>query len=62
MGGLLSILISYFPNLKHFSTKQETFKVGLPPSKKICVDYLIESPIKMMKHAFYFILKAFFIL
>ena len=30
--------------------------------KKICVICLIESPLKMMKNAFYFILKAFFIL
>ena len=39
------------------------FKVGLSPSKKkfffICVT---ESPLKMMKNAFYFILKALFIL
>ena len=30
-------------------------KVGLPPSKKICVICLNESPLKMMKNAFYFI-------
>ena len=36
--------------------------VGLSPSKKICVICLIESPLKMMKNAFYFILKAFFVL
>ena len=30
-------------------------KVRLSPSKKICVIYLIESPLKMMKSAFYFI-------
>ena len=38
------------------------FKVGLSPSKQICVICFIESPLKMMKSAFYFILKALFIL
>ena len=38
------------------------FKVKLPPSKKIYVIFLIESPLKMMKNAFYFNLKALFIL
>ena len=28
-------------------------KVGLSPSKNICVICLIESPLKMMKNAFY---------
>ena len=37
-------------------------KVGLSPSKEICVICLIESPLKMMKNAFYFILKALFVL
>ena len=37
-------------------------KVGLSPSKKICVICLLESPIKMMKNALYFILKALFVL
>ena len=37
-------------------------KVGLSPSKKICVICLIESPLKMMKNVFYFILKALFVL
>ena len=37
-------------------------KVGLSPSKKNCFIYLNESPLKMMKNAFYFILKALFIL
>ena len=37
-------------------------KVGLSPSKKICVICLIESPLKMIKNAFYFILKALFVL
>ena len=30
--------------------------------KKICVICLIESPLKLMKNAFYFILKALFVL
>ena len=38
------------------------FKVELSRSKKICVICLTESPLKMMKNAFYFILKALFIL
>ena len=32
------------------------------PSKKICFIYLNESPLKMVKNAFYFILKALFVL
>ena len=35
-------------------------KVGLSPSKKIYVICFIESPLKMMKNAFYFILKNLF--
>ena len=38
-----------------------TIKVGLSPSKKLCVICLIESHSKMMKNAFYFILKALFV-
>ena len=38
------------------------FKVGLSPSKKNGVICFIESPLKMMKNAFYFILKALFVL
>ena len=34
-------------------------KVGLSPSKKICVICLLESPLKMMKNAFYFMLSSF---
>ena len=37
-------------------------KVGLSPSKKIYFVCFIESPLKIMKNAFYFILKAFFVL
>ena len=53
-------------NVPLFCTKLSTeywnFKVGLSPSKNICVICLIESPLKMMKNAFYFILKALFVL
>ena len=38
------------------------FKVWLSPSKKNCVICLIESPLKMMKNAFYFILKGLSVL
>ena len=38
------------------------FKVRLSPTKNICVICLIESPLTMMKNAFYFILKALFVL
>ena len=36
--------------------------VGLSPFQKNCVICFIESPLKMMKNAFYFILKAPFVL
>ena len=38
------------------------FKVGLSVSKRISIVCLIESPLKMMKNAFYFILKVLFVL
>ena len=37
-------------------------KVGLSPSKKHYVIYLVENPFEMMKNDFYFILKALFVL
>ena len=43
-------------------THLKNVKVGLPPSKKNCVICLIENPLKMIKNAFYFILKALFVL
>ena len=49
----------------NFIDNQEVFtefKVGLSPSKIICVICCIESPIKMMKNSFTFILKALFVL
>ena len=36
------------------------FKIRLSPSRKICFICFIECPLKMIKNAFYFILKAFF--
>ena len=41
---------------------QQKRKVGLSPSEKICFDCFIEIPLKMMKNAFYFNLKALFVL
>ena len=40
----------------------KSVKVGLSLSKKKCVICFIESPLKMMKNAFYFILKALSVL
>ena len=37
-------------------------KVGLSPSEKNCVVCFIESPLKVTKNVFYFILKALFVL
>ena len=37
-------------------------KVGLSPSKESCLVCFNESPLKMMKNAFYFILKALLVL
>ena len=37
-------------------------KLKLSPSKKTCALCFIESPLKIMKIAFYFILKALFVL
>ena len=39
--------------------KNKLFKVGLSPSKKNCVVCFVESALKIMKNAFYFILKLF---
>ena len=38
------------------------FKLGLSHSKKICFIYFNENPLKLIKNAFYFILKALFVL
>ena len=42
--------------------KDVPFKVGLSPFKKNCIICFIESSLKVMKNAFYFILKALFVL
>ena len=39
----------------------ETLKLDSHHPKKICIICLIESPLKMMKNGFYFILKALFL-
>ena len=54
-----TLLFSKFYDIKKSLSE---LKVGLSPSKKICVNWFIESPLKMMKNAFYFILKALFVL
>ena len=46
---------------EHSAYVSEFLKVGLSPSKKICVICFIESLLKMIKNAFYFILKALFV-
>ena len=45
-----------------FSEIEAAVKVGLLPSKNNCVICFINSSLKMIKNAFYFILKAFFVL
>ena len=40
----------------------QTLKVGLSPSGKKCILCFIESPLKVMRNTFYFILKALFVL
>ena len=42
--------------------RKRKVKVGFSPSKKVYFICFIESPLKMMKNAFYFILKALFVL
>ena len=49
-------------SLPLFSQKNGVFEVGLSPSKKNCIICFIESPLKMMENAFYFIVKALFVL
>ena len=48
--------------MEDISAENQDLKVGLSPPKKIWVICLIESPLKMMKNAFYFILRALFVL
>ena len=46
------------PFINHLVTLP--LKVELSPSNKNCVTGLIESPLKIMKNAFFFILKGLF--
>ena len=57
----LSQGLSHGRNMKQRIGKIE-LKVGLSPSKKICFVCFDESPLKLMKNAFYFILKPLFVL
>ena len=43
-------------------SSKDSIKVGLSPSKKNCFIYFNESLLKVIKNAFYFILKALFVL
>ena len=45
-----------------FANKSVHGLVRLSPSKKIYIICFIESPVKAMENAFYFILKALFVL
>ena len=62
IGRLKSFKVEEFTLSLNFSSEISSVKVRLSPSKKICVICLIESPLKVMKNAFYFILKALFVL
>ena len=44
------------------SVVAHSFKVGRSPSKEICFIYFNESPLKMMKNAFYVVLNFLFVL
>ena len=44
--------------LKVLKINSQLIKVGLSPSKKMCVICSIEIPVKVMRNAFYFILKV----
>ena len=48
--------------LFYYSLMQRLFKVGVSPSKKKNIVCINDSPSKMLKNAFYFILKALFVL
>ena len=59
-GQLFDILPKSLISLKIFNSKFSYIKVGLPPFKTNCVNCFIETPLKMIKNAFYFIWKALF--
>ena len=52
----------HFLPVSKFVALSEMLKVGLSPSKKVCCIRLNESPLKVMKNAVYFIIKALFVL
>ena len=60
---IFSSVYSQHSNSKLYPTEHGFYniKVRLALSKKNCVICSIESPLKIMKNAFYFILKAFFL-
>ena len=59
----LALLSSHFPTWsKEPGQKFKYLKVGFTPSEKVCVICFIKGPLKMMKNAFNFILKALFVL
>ena len=57
MGNGINFTVFYIRKRENYKVK-----VGLSPSKKVCVICLIESSLTIMKNAFYFILKALFVL
>ena len=59
-GQLFDILPKSLISLKIFNSKFSYIKVRLSPFKTNCVNCFIETPLKMIKNAFYFILKALF--
>ena len=58
---IFNLFFNYFPSILGDCYIPEIIKVGLSPSKKICVICFIENPLKIMQNA-YFILKALFVL
>ena len=57
-----SVLHTKHPIKVSLKISTYSFKVELLPSRKICIIWLIETPLKMIKNAFYLILKALSIL
>ena len=59
--GCYASLNGYLSNCCLQMVKEVVFKVGFSPSKKNYFICFNESPLKMMKNTFYFILKALFV-
>ena len=57
-----ALAIEIYKVIYKFTISTPLLKSDSHLPKKICVICLIESPLKTMKNAFYFILKALFIL